>query len=81
MRIPYKPDTRKNGDTRTRTFFAWMPTRMPDKSVVWLERVTVRETLQAWHCALTGDFRRWEWQIVEELRPPATPPTPADDSP
>ena len=68
MRIPYKPDPRKAGDTRTRTFFVWFPRRMPDKSVVWLERVTVREELAEWCCALTGEFRRWEWQIVEEVK-------------
>lgn len=67
MRIPYKPDTRKAGDTRTRTFFAWFPRQMPDRSTVWLERVTVQEELVEWCCAITGGHVRWEWRIVAEL--------------
>lgn len=71
MRVPYKPDTRKAGDTRIRTFFAWFPTLMPDRSTVWLERVTVRENLIEW-CYKSGAHARWEWRMIEEIRPPAS---------
>ena len=59
----------KEGDTRTRKRFAWVPEECEDGITVWLEYYHQTETL-IWGMVLVGDgswVRGWEWVPTKKV--------------
>ena len=74
MRFPHKlpPMKPKPGDTRERTFFAWLPVTAlgwAGKETRWMERVCILERYSNEYCA-AGDFYTGQRWVAHEFMKP-----------